>query len=105
MLSLVVPKVLCVRRADTAKVACTTAWKAVSVAISRKKKETKGRKASAEHKSESPVVHRRQWVLTVLAISKYVAFHEARFITTHRAFFHARQCPSPKLFAEPGCAL
>ena len=36
-----------------------------SVAISRRKK-TKGRRPSAEHESESPVVHHRQWELTAL---------------------------------------
>lgn len=99
MLSLVIPKVLCMRRANTAEVACMPTWKAVSVDISRRKKKAKGRKPSAEH--ESPVVYHRQWESTVLAISKYAAFHEACFITSRQAFFHARQFSRLARFEDP----
>ena len=99
MLSLVIPKVLCVRRADAAEVACTPTSKAVSVAISRRKK-TKGRQPSAEHESESPIVHYRQWESTVLAISKYPAFHEACFITSRQAFIHAQAISKAKAFCR-----
>ena len=100
MLSLVIPKVLCVRRADAAEVACTPTSKAVSVAISRRKK-TKGRQPSAEHESESPIVHYRQWESTVLAISCTQRFMRLVSLPLAKPSFMPRQFPRPKRFAEP----
>ncbi len=96
MLSLVVPKVLCVRRADTAKITCIPTWKVVSMDISRRKEKAKGRQASVEHESESPVVHHRQWKSTVLAISKYAAF--MRLVSSPLT---KPSCPRVTRFAEP----